>query len=111
MLLVRQLPAPLRFPSTPVNDLTTAQRNNQSMYVARQRRIRVAAGAKLHERYGFISAEQLMEDLVPFMDHGPHEPGAGTLAQASLKRKYGAADSGAARGAGRSAGAPAANAA
>ncbi len=28
-------------------------------------------GAKLYERAGFIDAEHLLEDLVPFMDHGP----------------------------------------
>jgi hypothetical protein len=28
-------------------------------------------GIKLLERVGFIDAERLMEELVPFLDHGP----------------------------------------
>jgi hypothetical protein len=28
-------------------------------------------GAKLMERSGFVDAERLMEELLPFMDHGP----------------------------------------
>jgi len=38
-------------------------------------------GTKLFERQGFVDAEQLIEDLVPFMDVGPKDPGAGRLAQ------------------------------
>ncbi|KAL6760371.1 hypothetical protein V8C86DRAFT_2554317 [Haematococcus lacustris] len=45
-------------------------------------------GAKLYAKAGFVSAEVLMEELVPFMDHGPQDPEAGKLAlQMSMKSK------------------------
>ncbi|KAG1654949.1 hypothetical protein FOA52_003270 [Chlamydomonas sp. UWO 241] len=45
-------------------------------------------GANLYNRIGFIGAEKLIEDLVPFMDNGPSDPGAGMMAhQMGLKRK------------------------
>ncbi|KAG2487936.1 hypothetical protein HYH03_013515 [Edaphochlamys debaryana] len=44
-------------------------------------------GAQLWCRLGFMDAEKLMEELVPFMDHGPMEPGAARIANANLKRK------------------------
>jgi len=45
-------------------------------------------GAKLYERTGFVDPEKLIEELVPFMEHGPNDPGAIQIAQTqSLKRK------------------------
>lgn len=35
-----------------------------------------ATGIKLLEKRGFVEAEQLIEDLVPFMDAGPKVSGA-----------------------------------
>ena len=32
-------------------------------------------GASLYTREGFVGAEKLIEDLIPFMDHGPTDPG------------------------------------
>ncbi|GIL42641.1 hypothetical protein Vafri_589 [Volvox africanus] len=48
-------------------------------------------GAKMWQRTGFIDAEKLMEELVPFMDHGPLDSGAANLAQSNLMRKATAA--------------------
>ncbi|GLI69181.1 hypothetical protein VaNZ11_013750 [Volvox africanus] len=48
-------------------------------------------GAKMWHRTGFIDAEKLMEELVPFMDHGPLDSGAANLAQSNLMRKATAA--------------------
>lgn len=42
--------------------------------------------ASLWQRSGFVDAEKLMEELVPFMDTAPHDAGAGALAQSSLRR-------------------------
>ncbi|GLC38061.1 hypothetical protein PLESTM_000679800 [Pleodorina starrii] len=44
-------------------------------------------GAQMWHRSGFIDAEKLMEELVPFMDHGPLDAGASNLAQTNMKRK------------------------
>ncbi|KAG2448168.1 hypothetical protein HYH02_006753 [Chlamydomonas schloesseri] len=44
-------------------------------------------GAQLWHRAGFIDAEKLMEELVPFMDHGPLDAGAASIAQSNMKRK------------------------
>ncbi|PNH00378.1 hypothetical protein TSOC_013801, partial [Tetrabaena socialis] len=42
-------------------------------------------GAQLWHRTGFMDAEKLMEELVPFMDHGPLDAGAAGLAQNNMK--------------------------
>ncbi|KAF6256723.1 hypothetical protein COO60DRAFT_1702203 [Scenedesmus sp. NREL 46B-D3] len=51
--------------------------------------------AKLWERYGFVAAEALVEELVPYLDCGPNDPGASDLAnrayQQSAKRRHKAA--------------------
>ncbi|EFJ41718.1 hypothetical protein VOLCADRAFT_98325 [Volvox carteri f. nagariensis] len=65
-------------------------------------------GAQMWHRAGFIDAEKLMEELVPFMDHGPMDAGtyaqrggedcggsAANLAQSNIKRKAGTAAGGA----------------
>lgn len=50
-------------------------------------RARTLAGLKLLERHGFVEAEQLIEDLVPFMDSGPRDPGAGRLTAAAMRKR------------------------
>ncbi|KXZ56917.1 hypothetical protein GPECTOR_1g827 [Gonium pectorale] len=63
--------------------------------------------AQLWHRAGFVDAEKLMEELVPFMDHGPLDAGASSIAQNSMKRNRSAtAVAGAAGGAGGAAGQP-----
>uniref|UniRef100_A0A383VHQ7 UBX domain-containing protein n=1 Tax=Tetradesmus obliquus TaxID=3088 RepID=A0A383VHQ7_TETOB len=51
--------------------------------------------AKLWERYGFVGPEALVEELVPYLDCGPNDPGASDLAhrafQQSTKRRHKAA--------------------
>jgi hypothetical protein len=49
------------------------------------------AGATVYERSGFIGPEELMEQLVPFMETGPNDPGASALAHNAYKRKAAAA--------------------
>eukprot|EP00798_Chlamydomonas_sp_ICE-L_P008221 gene8221-1487_t len=45
-------------------------------------------GATITDKSGFMDAEKMMDMLVPFMDQGPKDPGAGRLAHAmSMKRK------------------------
>lgn len=39
------------------------------------------AGSQLLHRTGFVPPETLIEELVPFMDAGPHDPNASKLAQ------------------------------
>ncbi|KAF8070998.1 PUX7 [Scenedesmus sp. PABB004] len=60
--------------------------------------------AKLWERPGFIGAEALVEELVPYMDVGPNDPGASDLAhrafQQSAKRRNRGAGAGAGSGPG-----------
>ncbi|WIA31804.1 hypothetical protein OEZ86_002672 [Tetradesmus obliquus] len=51
--------------------------------------------AKLWERYGFVGPEALVEELVPYLDCDPNDPGASDLAhrafQQSTKRRHKAA--------------------
>ncbi|GFR40515.1 hypothetical protein Agub_g1084, partial [Astrephomene gubernaculifera] len=53
-------------------------------------------GAQLWHRAGFMDPEKLMEELVPFMDHGPLDAGASSLALNNMKRKAAPAPSAAA---------------
>jgi hypothetical protein len=41
----------------------------------------------MYEREGFMSPDTLLEALVPFMDTGPNDPGAGALAHRAVRRK------------------------
>lgn len=45
-------------------------------------------GAKLWARTGFVDAEKLMEELVPFMDHGPLDAGGSWIRAALGSTKY-----------------------
>lgn len=44
-------------------------------------------GAKMLHKTGFIAPEALLEELVPFMDHKPTDPGALQVAQTHFKRR------------------------
>ncbi|KAK9817646.1 hypothetical protein WJX72_000123 [[Myrmecia] bisecta] len=44
-------------------------------------------GAMLRQFNGFIEAERLVEELVPFMDHNIHDPAAARLANPHMKRQ------------------------
>ncbi|KAI7835353.1 hypothetical protein COHA_010735, partial [Chlorella ohadii] len=44
-------------------------------------------GAPMWQRTGFINAERLTEELLPFLDHSIHDPGAARLARRSRSRK------------------------
>lgn len=40
-------------------------------------------GACLWDKSGFVSADKLMEDLVPYMDHGPTSAGRSGISAAA----------------------------
>lgn len=44
-------------------------------------------GAPMWQRTGFIDAERLTEELLPFLDHSIHDPGAARLARRSRSRR------------------------
>ncbi|MEW5309670.1 MAG: hypothetical protein WDW38_001539 [Sanguina aurantia] len=45
-------------------------------------------GAKLYDRSGFVDAETLMEALVPFLDAGPNDAGAASMALPMKRRAH-----------------------
>ncbi|KAI3424405.1 hypothetical protein D9Q98_009957 [Chlorella vulgaris] len=53
-------------------------------------------GAPMRQWTGFVNAERLTEELLPFMEHGIHDPAASRLARRAHNRKDGSSAAGAA---------------